>query len=90
MESANQAFKVSESMPDIFFITCYLIGRCQSPDDLAKPYHHLTVVDEIIRISHAVLLNIWTVRIDRIGPPVVSLGIKIIFSPGASVTDYSL
>ena len=45
------------------------------------------MVDEIIGVGHAVLLNVRTVRIGRVGPPVVALGIKIVFSSGASVAD---
>ena len=61
------------------------VSRPHRPDDLAQSHHGVPMRDEIVRIRHAILLNVGAVRVFRVRPPIVSFGEEIMLPSSATV-----
>ena len=64
-------------------------GRGQVTHQPAESYHRPAMGEKIRRIGESVALDVWTVRMHRIRPPVVSFGEKIMRTTGRTRTSGS-
>src|SRR5215475_6486469 len=61
-------------------------GSCKRGDLQAQPNHRVTMGNEVVRVGHAIALDVRAVRVLGIGPPVITFGKVIVLASGASWT----
>jgi len=61
------------------FVIIQAAGECRHLD--AEPHEGAAVLDEIVRICHAVALNVRAARVLRVRPPVIAFGKKSCMPP---------